>query len=147
MDLLYKLLIYIHVVSAVGSIGPFFILIPVVNRLVTAIEAELQSYLYTFRFVVQFTKHSGHVLIGSGVLLVILGPWTWKTPWIVATLVLLFSSLFFLARAFSPTLRKFQESGHDKVKLVKKLRNAVWTYLLLLLAMLWFMVVKPHIIG
>lgn len=147
MDLLYRLLIYLHVVSAVASIGPFFILIPVVNRLVTAIEAELQSYLHTFRFVVQFTKHAGHVLIGSGVLLVILGPWTWKTPWIVATLVLLFSSLFFLARAFTPTLRKFQESDHDKAKLVKKLRNAVWTYLLLLLAMLWFMVVKPQIIG
>nr|WP_239454065.1 hypothetical protein [Bacillus suaedaesalsae] len=119
-------------------------MIPIVNRLVTPIEAELQSFLHTFRFVVRFTKHAGHVLIGSGVLLVILGPWTWKTPWIVATLVLLFSSLFFLARAFSPTLRKFQEANHHRELLVKKLKKAVWTYLLLLLTMLWFMVVKPN---
>ncbi|KAA0544930.1 hypothetical protein FZW96_19085 [Bacillus sp. BGMRC 2118] len=144
MDFLYKLLIYVHVVSAAASIGPFFILIPVVNRLRTQIEAELQSLLHTFRYVVRFTKHAGHVLIGSGVLLVILGPWTWKTPWIVATLLLLFSSLFFLARAFSPTLRKFQEENQNREMLVKKLRKAVWIYLVLLLAMLWFMVVKPY---
>ena len=109
MDLLYKILMYIHVLSAIASIGPFFILLPIAKKMHLVREAELNAYLDTFRFVVRLAMHSGHVLIVSGTLLVISGPWTWSTPWIVMTLLILFCSLFFLARAFSPKLRNFQE--------------------------------------
>ncbi|MBN8192757.1 hypothetical protein JI667_11455 [Bacillus sp. NTK074B] len=142
-QLLYKTLIYLHVISVVASIGPFFLLLPMIKKLGDASDSLLPSYLDTFRFTVQLSKHSGHVLVGTGVLLVILGPWTWTTPWIIMTLVILFCSLFFLARAFSPTLRKFEEAESDKEWLIGKLRRTVWIYLILLMAMLWFMVVKP----
>jgi hypothetical protein len=145
LDLLYRVLLYIHVLSAIASIGPFFILLPVVKKLLIAKEAEIDAYLDTFRFVVRLAKHSGHVLVGSGVLLVVSGPWTWGTPWIVMTLIILFGSLFFLARAFSPTLRKFHEEGHNRVELTTKLKKSIWIYMVLLLAMLWFMVGKPFL--
>ncbi|MGM0854802.1 MAG: hypothetical protein ACQEWI_19690 [Bacillota bacterium] len=143
--LLYRTMIYLHVISVVASIGPFFILLPMMKKLRTASDSVLPSYLDTFRFTVQLSKHAGHVLVGSGILLVLLGPWTWSTPWIIMTLVIMFCSLFFLARAFSPTLRKFAKKDADREWLVGKLNRTVWIYLILLLAMLWFMVVKPSL--
>lgn len=143
MDVLYRILIYIHILSVIASIGPFFILLPVGNKLQAAKEAELSAYLGTFRSVVRLAMHSGHVLVVTGILLVVSGPWAWSTPWIVMTLIIMFCSLFFLARAFSPTLRKFQVQGQNREVLAAKLKRTIWIYIILLLAMLWFMVGKP----
>jgi hypothetical protein len=143
MNLPYRILIYIHVLSAIGSIGPFFVLLHLIKKLPSSHGAVLETYLNTFRFVVRFSKHAGHVLVSSGVLLVILGPWTWRTGWILMTLAIMFLSIFFLANAFSPTLTKFQEDNQDKVFLAAKLKRTLWIYIILLLAMLWFMIVKP----
>lgn len=145
MDFLYRVLIYVHVLSVVASVGPFFILFPIVKRLRLANQSEMTPYLDTIRFVVQLAKHSGHVLVASGIILVIWGPWTWSTPWIVMTLFIMFCSLFFLARAFSPTLRKFGDEQHNKEVLIRKLNRTIWIYIILLSAMLWFMVVKPSL--
>jgi hypothetical protein len=141
--MLYRLLLYIHIASVILSIGPFFVLIPILKKLHTSQSAIQQSYLDVFRFAVRLAKHAGHVLVGSGVLLVLVGHWSWKTSWIVMTILLLVSSLFFLARAFSPTIRKFSEPDQDKKLLIHLLRRSIWIYIVLLMVMLWFMVVKP----
>ncbi|MDZ5473552.1 hypothetical protein SM124_17695 [Bacillus sp. 31A1R] len=143
MHFFYKILIFTHVLSAIISIGPFFSLLPITKKLSHAKEVELNVHLDTFRFVVRLAKHAGHVLVGSGILLVIFGPWTWRTPWIIMTIFIMFCSLFFLARAFSPTLRRFHEEGHRRQELIAKLKRTVWIYIILLMSMLWFMVVKP----
>ncbi|MDQ0219764.1 DUF2269 family protein [Peribacillus cavernae] len=143
MDLLYRILIYIHVLSVIVSIGPFFILLPIAKKLRIAKESEMSAYLDTFRSVVRLAKHSGHVLVVTGILLVILGPWTWSKPWLVMTLIILICSLFFLARAFSPKLRKFHEEGQNRDELAARLKRSIWIYIALLMVMLWFMVVKP----
>ncbi|MFG6495782.1 hypothetical protein P8610_10515 [Fictibacillus sp. UD] len=145
MDFLYRVLLYIHILSVIISIGPFFILFPLIKKLRTAAGDEMNAHLGTFRFVVWLAKHAGHVLVLSGAFLVLSGPWTWDTPWILITLIILFCSLFFLARAFSPTLRKFHDAGMDKNALSDKLQRAVWIYIALLMIMLWFMVVKPFL--
>lgn len=142
-ELWYRIVLYLHVLSAIASIGPFFLLFSIVNKLRRALEEELNVYLHTFKLAVSLVKHSGHVLVITGALLVFFGPWTWKTPWIVMTLLIMFASVFFLARAFSPTLREFRVSGHEKGVLAAKLKRTVWSYFILLLAMLWFMVDKP----
>ncbi|PGL67474.1 hypothetical protein [Bacillus sp. AFS055030] len=141
--MLYRLLLYIHIASVILSIGPFFVLIPILKKLHTTQSAIQQSYLDVFRFAVRLAKHAGHVLVGSGVLLVLVGHWSWKTSWIVMTILLLVSSLFFLARAFSPTIKKFSELNQDKKLLIHLLRRSIWIYIALLMVMLWFMVVKP----
>lgn len=142
--MLYRFLVYIHIISVIMSIGPFFALIPMAKKL-RAAEGEVQKvYLNSYRFAVRLTKHAGHVLVVSGILLVILGPWTWKASWIVMTVLIMMSSLFFLARAFTPILRKFGELGKDdREHLVRKLSRTTILYIALLLVMLWFMVAKP----
>lgn len=145
MDLLHKLLLYIHILSAIASIGPFFIFIPIVKRLRFAEVAEQGAYIDAFRLAIWLAKHSGHVLVLSGVSLIYAGFWSWGTSWIVMTLVILVSSLLFLARAFSPKLRAFNDPVVDKTQLVKALSRSVWIYLILLMIMLAFMVVKPNL--
>ncbi|WP_198508503.1 hypothetical protein [Bacillus xiapuensis] len=141
--MLYQVLVYIHVMSAVLSIGPFFVLIPLVRQLYK-VQAEVQAaYLSIFTFLVRLVKHAGHVLVASGILLILKGPWSWTASWIVMTVLVMASSVFFLARAFSPTLKKWNEPDSDKKKLADKLHQSVWIYILLLMLMLWFMVAKP----
>lgn len=142
-DYWYRIVLFLHVVSAIASIGPFFLLFSLVNKLRHAVKTELNAYLLTFKHAVSLVKHSGHVLVLTGALLVFFGPWSWKTPWIIMTLMIMFASTFFLARAFSPILKKFHKSGQDQLQLISKLKRTVWTYFILLLAMLWFMVDKP----
>ncbi len=141
--MLYQLFLYIHIASAILSIGPFFVLFSTIKKLRQAEGQMEQAYLDTFRSAVYLAKHAGHVLVISGVLLAVTGSWPWTTPWIVMTVLTLLASLFFLARAFSPTIRKFGETGEDKGALVQKLYRSVWIYIILLMLMLWFMVTKP----
>lgn len=144
MSMFYNFILYIHIMSAIGSIGPLFILFPVMNQMQKESEVQaVRAYLTVFRFVVQLIKHAGHILIISGIFLVVSSGWSWSTSWIVATIIILISSLFFLARAFSPTLRKFKEPQANKERLVQKLRRSTIIYLFLLLIMLALMVVKP----
>ncbi len=141
--MIYQLVIYIHVVSAVASIGPFFVLLALVKKLQTAEGQVQETYIKGFQVAVRLVKHAGHALVLSGAVLVISGPWLWTTSWVLMTIVIMFSSIIFLARAFSPTLKKFREPGADKLALVSKLHRSVWMYMLLLIFMLWLMVAKP----
>lgn len=145
MVLLYKLLLYIHILSAMASIGPFFVLISLVRKMRTAQWPELGAYINMFRSSTRLVKHMGHVLVVSGILLAYTAGYAWDTSWIVATLLIMAGSIVFLARAFSPKLRKFAEPDHDQNILVQKLARSVWMYLVLLLIMLWLMVAKPQL--
>jgi hypothetical protein len=113
------------------------------SKLRTAEGALLHSYLDSFHFVVRLSKHSGHVLVFSGLLLMWLGEWLWSTPWIAGTFIVLFASLFFMARAFSPTIRRLRQNDNDRDKLVAKLSRSLYLYLFILFVMLWLMMMKP----
>lgn len=135
-------MLYAHILSAVLSIGPFFVLLPLVKRMETAAGDVLVSHITTFKSATRLVKHAGHVLVATGILLIWQGPWEWGTPWIVCTLAVMAASVFFLARAFTPILRQFGGEV-SQLLLVKKLSRSLWIYILLLLLMLWFMVGKP----
>lgn len=141
MNILYQLLLFIHVGSVTLTIGPFFVLIPMARKLRTAQTGAQQGYLDAFRFTIRLAKHAGHVLVVSGILLVFAGSWSWTTSWLLVTIVILVGSLVFLSRAFSPTLRRFHEV--ERAASVRKLSRSIWIYIVLLLVMLWFMVAKP----
>ena len=145
MNYLYLALIFIHVSSAVVSIGPLFVLFSVINKMRHAdssTEGTYISFFFTGRWPV---RRRGDVLVGSGVLLVFLGPWDWLTPWIVMTIALMVISIFFLARAFSPTLIKFEDPTVNKQLLVNQLHKSTWIYIILLGMMLALMVIKPDL--
>lgn len=143
----YLFIVFIHVLSAVVSVGPLFVLFIVLKKMQEsdlAIAME-KPYIAIFRYVVRLIKHAGHVLVGSGILLVYLGPWPWTTPWIVLTIGLMVVSIFFLARGFSSTLKKFNDPTIDRLFLINKLHKATWIYIILLVLMLALMVVKPNL--
>ncbi len=140
---MYTLILYIHIISAALSIGPFFVLVPMIKRIKSADPQSLAALLATFKSVTRLVMHAGHFLVATGVLLIWQGPWPWDAPWILMTLAVMFSSVFFLARAFSPVLKKFNEPEAQQAVLAEKLKRSLWIYISLLLLMLWFMVDKP----
>ncbi|WP_199805118.1 hypothetical protein [Fictibacillus sp. FJAT-27399] len=141
----YRVLLYIHILSVILSVGPFFILLPLLKKLRTAGTDNEEAYLDSFKAAVRLAKHAGHVLVVSGVLLVLITNRSWTTPWLLTTIIILICSLYFLARAFSPTIRRFKDLKEQRNPLVTKLKKAIWIYMALMMAMLWFMVAKPVI--
>lgn len=142
---MYTVILFLHVLSAVSSIGPFFVLVPLTKRMNEAPGDVLSAQIVTFRSAVRLVKHAGHVLVTTGVLLIWQSYWQWTTSWIVMTLVIMFGSIVFLARAFKPVLKKFEEPHADRHSLIKKLQRSLWIYIVILLAMLWLMVAKPEL--
>lgn len=139
----YMFIVLIHVLSAVVSIGPLFVLFAILKKIRHADPAIETAYIAIFRSIVRLIKHAGHVLVGSGIVLVYFGPWPWSTSWIVLTIGLMVVSIFFLAKGFSGTLKKFVEPGVDRLKLISKLYSSTWIYITLLVLMLALMVIKP----
>lgn len=144
--MLYSTVLFIHVISAVLSIGPFFVLVPMLKKMrFSENHDEMTAYVTTFSLAIQVVKHAGHILILSGLYILWQGGYSITSPFIMVTLALLIASLVFLARAFKPTMRTFNTPQYNKEYFVNKLTKAVYIYTLLLLIMLWFMVTKPPI--
>jgi len=143
MNHFYVFIIFTHVLSMVLSVGPLFVLFAVLKKMKDADLSIEKAYISIFRSVVRLIKHAGHVLVGSGILLVFLGPWAWNTSWIVLTIALMVISIFFLANAFKGTLKKFDDLESDRSILIRQLHKSTWIYVLLLVLMLALMVMKP----
>ncbi len=140
----YDFIVYLHVIGAILSIGPFFVLFPLMKRMQYEQDmAVLKGHVDAFSLAIQVVKHAGHFLVGFGILAVLLGGYPWTTPWILVTIILLISSVIYLARAFKSTLRTFGTDAFNQQRFVRKLRKAVWIYVVLLFIMLWLMVTKP----
>ncbi|MBD7984466.1 hypothetical protein H9649_07735 [Sporosarcina sp. Sa2YVA2] len=140
---LYGTIVFVHVVSAVLSIGPLFLLMPIIKRLRNVESPIEDAYLSIIRVVIRIVMHAGHVLVVSGALLLLTGPWSWFTSWIVATFAVLLLSGFFLSTGFTKVLKKFHLPGSNKNEILAKLNQTSWIYIGLMLVMLWLMVQKP----
>ena len=137
------MIIFLHVVSAVLSIGPLFILMPIIGRLRGADASIEKAYLSIINVIIRMVMHAGHVLVFTGVLLILFGPWPWYTSWVLLTLAVMAVSAVFLATGFTRVLRKFNDPGKDKDKILTRLKKTSWQYIGLMLIMLWLMVEKP----
>lgn len=141
---MYELIVYLHILGAILSIGPFFVLFPLLKRMEREKNSDtLKGHVDSFHLAIQVVKHAGHFLIIFGLLAMWRGHYPWNTPWIVCTFILLMSSVVYLANAFKPTIRTFNTPQFNQRIFVKKLRRAVYIYVILLLIMLWLMVAKP----
>ena len=140
---IYMLLLYTHILSAILSIGPLFVLLPLVRRMRTAQFEEMPTYIGTFQSTITIVKHAGHVLVASGILLMWRGGYPWTTSWVVLTILVMLGSIVFLARAFKPTIRTFNTPDYNQAQFTAQLRRKTWMYIILLLIMLWLMVAKP----
>lgn len=140
----YSTVVFLHVVSAVLSIGPLFMIIPLINRLRKLVLHDEDIYLSLIQVIVRVVMHAGHVLVATGVLLLLFGPWPWHTSWVVMTVIVMGLSGVFLATAFTRVLRRFDEPGLDKLSVLSRLKRTVWIYIGLMFIMLWLMVQKPE---
>jgi len=140
---LYGTIIFIHAVSAVLSIGPLFILMPIIKRL-RGVETDIEAaYLSVINVTIRIVMHAGHVLVTTGTLLLIFGPWPWYTSWVVTTIAILLFSGVFLAKGFTFVLRRFNNPEIDKNSILSRLNITSWIYIGLMLVMYWLMVQKP----
>lgn len=139
----YSTIVFLHVISAVLSIGPLFVLMPIIKRLRGVDMLIEEAYLSIIRVVIRIVMHAGHVLVFTGVLLIIIGPWPWHTSWVVMTIVVMGISAVFLATGFTRVLREIDVPGVNKNKLLTRLNRTSWIYIGLMIIMLWLMVQKP----
>ncbi|WP_342515128.1 DUF2269 family protein [Sporosarcina sp. FSL K6-1522] len=140
---IYGVMVFMHVFSAILSIGPLFLLMPVIKR-VRGVGTEVeQAYMSVINVIIRIVMHAGHLLVVTGALLVFLGPWPWYTSWVIVTLIILLLSGVFLATGFTRVLRKFNKPGANKNEILRRLNRTSWGYIGLMLIMLWLMVQKP----
>lgn len=141
--MLYNGFVFLHILSAILSIGPLFVIPSLTARLAKTDDAEEQLIIRIIKVIIRIVMHSGHALVVTGVVLLFIGPWPWHTSWVVATIGIMLLSAVFLARGFSAVLRHFGQSHVRKELLIGKLKRTTWMYISLLLLMLWLMVAKP----
>lgn len=141
----YGIFVFLHVVSAVIAIGPLFLLLPVIRRLHGADSQIEEAYLSVIRVTIRIVMHAGHALVVTGVLLLILGPWPWHSSWVIMTIIVLLLSAVYISRGFTQVLRNFNKPGIDKNNIIRRLGQTAWTYIGLMLIILWLMVQKPMI--
>ena len=143
--MLYTFLIYIHIISAIGSIGPLFVLLVLLSRMGKIDTSEWNGYVQSLQGSIDVVKHAGHAVVISGILLILFGSWSFAHSWVVLTLILLIASLVFLARAFKPTMQTYGSEAFNKQQFIFTLQKNTWIYITLLLMITALMVFKPII--
>ncbi|MDW0117091.1 hypothetical protein QTL97_09100 [Sporosarcina thermotolerans] len=140
---MYGTIVFVHVFSAVLSIGPLFLLMPSIKRLRNVDESSESAFLSVIHVIIRIVMHAGHVLVISGVLLILTGPWPWYTSWVIATLAIMLLSGVFLSTGFTKVLKRYHLPESNKGEILTVLNRTSWIYIGLLLIMLWLMVQKP----
>ena len=141
--MLYTFILYIHIISAIGSVGPLFVLLVLLSRMKKLDANEWNGYVQSLQGSIDVVRHAGHLVVISGILLIVFGSWSFAHSWVVLTLILLVASLVFLASAFKPTMQTYGSDAFNKEQFITTLQRNTWIYIILLLIILGFMVYKP----
>lgn len=141
--MLYTFILYIHIISAIGSVGPLFVLLVLLSRMKKIDANEWNGYVQSLQGSIDVVRHAGHLVVISGILLIIFGSWSFTHSWVVLTLILLVASLVFLASAFKPTMQTYGSDAFNKEQFITILQRNTWIYIMLLLIILGLMVYKP----
>ena len=141
--MLYTFILYIHIISAIGSVGPLFVLLVLLSRMKKIDANEWNGYVQSLQGSIDVVRHAGHLVVISGILLIIFGSWSFAHSWVVLTLILLVASLVFLASAFKPTMQTYGSDTFNKEQFIATLQRNTWIYIMLLLIILGLMVYKP----
>ena len=143
--MLYTFILYIHIISAIGSVGPLFVLLVLLSRMKKIHINEWNGYVQSLQGSIDVVRHAGHLVVISGILLIVFGSWSFTHSWVMLTLILLVVSLVFLASAFKPTMQTYGSDSFNKGQFITTLQRNTWIYIMLLLIILGLMVYKPII--
>ena len=141
--MLYTFILYIHIISAIGSVGPLFVLLVLLSRMKKLHANEWNGFVQSLQGSIDVVRHAGHLVVISGILLIVFGSWSFTHSWVVLTLILLVASLVFLASAFKPTMQTYGSDSFNKEQFITTLQRNTWIYIILLLIILGLMVYKP----
>ncbi|MEK4228078.1 DUF2269 family protein [Solibacillus sp. FSL H8-0538] len=140
----YKLFLFIHILSAIISIGPLFGIFPLLNRMKKTDTSQTEGFILSLQGILKAISNGGRVLVPSGLILIWLGGWSWTTSWVVLTFIIMMCTLLFLARAFKPAMNLVDTTEFTKEKFISMMTTATWKYISLMSILLWLMVAKPH---
>ena len=143
--MIYKIALFLHVLSAVVATGPLFAIFPMLKRM-ESIEGVLeQGIIEGLCGAVRAVSLAGHFLVPTGIILLLFGGWSWNTSWVLATIIMLLASLLFLAKAFKPAWYLAEAANFDKRLFIRTMRNATIKYIPIMIVMLWLMIAKPQL--
>ena len=143
--MIYKIALFLHILSAVVATGPLFAIFPMLKRMEKVEGALEQGIIEGVRSAVRAVSLAGHFIVPTGVILLLFSGWSWRTSWVLATIILLVASLLFLAKAFKPAWRIAEAEHFDKRLFIRTMRSATIKYILIMIVMLWLMVGKPQL--
>lgn len=143
-SLLYNIALFIHVVNAVATIGPLFAILIMLGRM-KKIEDDLKfdGAIEGLRAMIRTVEIGGHYIVPTGLILVLLGGWSWTTSWIIVTFVFLGACLIVLAKAFKPATGLIGTPEFTRGLFMKKMYRATFVYMGIMAVLLWLMVAKP----
>jgi len=96
----YKLLVFIHIFSAILGLDPGFIMIYVVTKSKTMTELR-HAYMIRNRIHI-FVMVGGTLLLLTGILMGIINPYLFRQGWYIVSLILFLVALAFGPIALSP---------------------------------------------
>lgn len=139
----YSFFIFLHIVSVILAIGPLFIIIPVIRTLEKETVVTEREFKLPIKKAVWIVMHGGHLLVTTGVLLILFGPYPWHTSWVVLTVGVMVAFSYFLATGYSRPLKKYDSKLMTRKKLYSRLKRTTFLYITLMFVMLALMVFKP----
>ena len=144
-QMIYKIALFLHILSAVVATGPLFAIFPMLKRMEKIEESLEQGMIEGLRGAIRAVSLAGHFIVPTGIILLLFGGWSWKTSWVLATFIMLVASLLFLAKAFKPAWHLAGATHFDKQLFIRTMRSATTKYILIMIVMLWLMVAKPQL--
>lgn len=142
--MIYKVALFIHVITAIGSIGPLFAIFFMLKRMKGLEEEKVEGAIEGLLGAIRTVEVSGHWLVPSGIVLILLGPWKFMTSWVLMTIILLAASLLYLAKAFKPAKRLIGTEAFTREFFIALMHKATIWYSVIMLVLLWLMVAKPN---
>ena len=143
--MVYRIALFLHVLSAVVATGPLFAIFSMLKRMEKVEGALEQGMIEGLRGAVRAVSLAGHFIVPTGIILLLFGGWSWNTSWVLITVIMLVASLLFLAKAFKPAWHLAEATDFDKQLFIRTMRSATIKYILIMMAMLWFMIAKPQL--
>ncbi|MGN7478858.1 hypothetical protein ACTHOQ_13475 [Solibacillus silvestris] len=145
--MLFTILLYLHILSVIVATGPLFAIFPILKRMEHAEQPELHSYITSLKGLLRAVANGGHFLVPTGLILIYFSGWSWTSPWLIVTYVVMVCSLFFMARAFKPAMKFSESADFTKEQFIHMVKSATWKYIILMGFFLWLMVAKPNFWG
>lgn len=141
--LLFTITLYLHILSVIVATGPLFAIFPILKHMEKVQSDDLPSYITALQGLLRAVANGGHFIVPTGLILIYFSGWSWTSPWLIVTYVVMGFSLYFMALAFKPALNFAKSAAFKKEQFIHMMKSATWRYIFLMGFFLWLMVAKP----